>query len=660
MKPASHSYPTDGIGRLAGFLFLALVPCVTLNPIARFQPVWLAQDMILRWVAVILFFLCFSTLLPRGKNIPSFRLDFPDLAFLFLSGWVLLSVKNSKEAFESFYAFRSFLVLALGWFSLRLLWDRWPGIYPVFEKVFIWTAGLSAAWLVLTTGGHGVGLSIITDQFIPRIGSFPNENIAAGFLGMAVIWGCLNRLHGGKFPLAALALIVLAWGLTLSRGGFISLGLIAVLYLLLHIRDVEKRLAKWGPAQWRVFGGGVLLTAVILYPMVNRVFHALEMDPRAGSRLELWKSGFQMAMTQPWFGFGPGTFADVYPSYRPGSLWNTLTPFAHNEYLQVAAECGLPALGLVLLFLWSLGRETGSGIFSTRPFTVYPSPVLAREAAFYILLLEAVHNFVDFTLHEWSHSLVLIAFVTYALREKSAPDDVRAEFHLSRRAFFGIVAVISFLLLWGMGVGGFRDYLARLYDYKSVVAQRAGNLEEAEALARGSLRFREDFMDPWNSLGAIEDARTLAASSPYEKEKHFRLADGYFRKAMQLSPYALTPRENEIQILIRRGKLDDALGLENQLIAKAPELPTNYVDLGVILLKMGRPKDVLTAVQKAIDLDRYYLPSYFLKAQAMEALGKRKDALLVYEEVRDMLNHLGLKDPSGQVEPNIRRLKAKP
>lgn len=659
MKSVRSPYPTDGVGRLAGFLILALVPCVTLNPFARFQPIWLAEDMILRWVVVLLLFLCFSTVLTRGKDAPSFQLDFPDLTFLLLSGWVLLSVKNSKEAFESFYAFRSFLVLVLSWFSFRLLWKRWPALFPRFERIFFWTAVVSAVWLLFTTGGHGAGIPFFTEQIIPRIGFFPNENIAGGFLGIAMVWGILKRLHGEKVPLAALALIGLAWGLTLSRGAALSLAAVAVFYLLIHMREVEKRLSRWGPAQWWVFSAGVLLAAVILYPMVNRLFHALDMDPRAGSRLELWKSGVKMALAQPWFGFGPGTFADVYPSYRPGSLWNTLTPFAHNEYLQVAAECGLPALGLTLLFLWSLARETGSGLLSTRPFAAYPVQVLAREAAFYILLLEALHNFVDFTLHEWSHSLVLIAFVTYALREKAAKDDVNSVFHLSRRAFFGGAVLISLLLIWGMGVGGFRDYMARLYDLKSIVAQRDGDLEAAESLARGSLRFRGDYMDPWNSLGAIEDVRTQAARSPFEREEHFRLADGYFRKAMQLSPYALTPRENEIQILIRRGKLDDALGLENQLIAKAPELPTNYVDQGVILLKMGRPRDVLVVVQKAIDLDRYYLPSYFLKAQAMEALGKRQDALLVYEEVRDLLNHLGFKDPSGQLESNIRRLKAK-
>ncbi len=658
MKPTQLKFPPDATGRLVGFLFLALIPLATLVSYGP-MPVWLTQDLVLRWASAIVFFLCLGPILFNRNPPSSLSLDFPNLLFLLLTGWVLLSVINSKEAFDSFYAYRSFLALVLWWFSLQWAWKQWPGLYPWFEKVFYATALLAAGWLILTTAGHAVGIPYFVNATIPRQGWFPNQNIAAGFLAMALIWGAHQKLNRKSVSWFGLGFLLLAWGLTESRGSLAAMVLVVVLYLVVHMKEVEKRISQWTVTQWLVFAGCVLYLAASISMMVNRILSAETTDPRAYFRIDVWISSFKMVAAQPLFGFGPGTFAAVYPYYRPSGYWNTLNPFAHNEFLQVAAECGLPALFLVLLLLWAFLRDFSVAAWKGSNFQNANPSLQSAELAFYLVMIETLHNTVDFTFHEWSHRLVMLGFVTFAYREKRVRDDLQLNFQFSRRAFAVCVAVVVLFIGWTLGAGGFRDYMARIYDFNSVLRQQSGDLDGAEAFARKSLAFRSNDMDPWNSLGAVEDARASSAKIPQEKEERFGLADSYFQKAIQCSPYAVDPQVNQVQSLIKRGRLSQALDLQSQLVAKGPEMPTSYADLARILLKMGRAKEAIAPAQKMIDQYPYFLPGYFLKAEALETMGRKKDALKAFEDARDMLKNLNLSDPSGQVQPNIDRLQGR-
>ena len=662
MRPTEAKFPADTIGRLVGVLFLALIPLVTLIPYNTPETRWLTQDLLLRWTSAAVFLLCLGQTLFNRRYPSSLSLEFPNLLFLFLTGWVLLSVINSKETFDSFYAYRSFLALVLWWFSLQWVWKQWPGLFPWFEKVFYATALVAAGWLILTTAGHFIGIPYFVNVTIPHEGFFPNQNIAAGFLGMALLWGVHQELNREKVSwtgLCFLLFLLLAWGSTESRGSLASMVLVVVLYLILHMKEVEKRISQWTTGQWLIFGGCVLFLVASVSMMVNRILNAESVDPRAYFRIDVWISSFKMIGAQPLFGFGPGTYASIYPYYRPAAFWNTYNPFAHNEFLQVAAECGLPALFLVLLLLWAFIREFSLAAWKTPGFRNPNISSQSAELAFYLVLIETLHNMVDFTFHEWSHRLVLLGFVTFAYRKKKAQDDLTVNFQFSRRAFATCVAVIVLFVGWTLGVGGLRDYLARIYDFKSVLQQQSGDLDGAEVFARESLAFRSNDMDPWNSLGAIEDARASMDGNPGDKEKYFVQADSDFQKAMQCSPYALDPQVNQVQSLVKRGRLSQALELQNQLVAKGPEMPGSYADLARILLKMNRAKEAIAPAQEMIDQYPYFLPGYFLKAEALETLGRKKDALKAFEDAQQMLKNLNLPDPSGQVQPNIDRLQGR-
>ncbi len=659
MKPTELKFPTDPAGRVVGILFLLLIPLVTLVPYAAI-PLSLTQDLALRWVSAAVFLICLAAHLPPLPGLRTFKLDFPNILLLLLCAWVLLSAKNSKESFESFYAFRGFLALILWWFSLRAIWQRWPGVFPAFEKSFLWTAYLAAAWICLYMAGREAGIPIFK-AFIERKGMFLNENIGAGFLGMALLWGVVRRLHGQAASAWGLALLFLAWALTESRGAFVAMMAVVLLYLLLHMKEVEQRLSKWDTRQWVIFAATVVGVLVCSSYTVKKFFDALEVDPRAFNRWELWKSSIAMALSQPLLGFGPGTFADVFPDYQPAEFWNTYVPAAHNEYLQTMTECGWPALLLTLLFLWCVLRETGAYL-RTPAFREAAREEWIPEFTFYLVLLEALHNVVDFTFHEWCHRLVLLAFVTYALTRRKKAEDVEASVNLSARALLAGVAVLALFVSWTLGRGAYRDYMAKLCNFNASSLYDQNNLDLAEAFGERSLSYRSDYMQPWNLLGAIEDVRGERTARRLEKQRYFEMAEQDYQKAAQLSPYALTPLENQVRLMKVQGRLDDALDLQKKLVGMAPEYPPAYIEEGGLLLRMGRVQDAIAAAQMAIDLDYYFIPGQLLKANAMEALGKKDDAIQVYKAIADILHQVNnpeYDDRLKQIEGHIRKLQGR-
>ena len=73
-------------------------------------------------------------------------------------------------------------------------------------------------------------------------------------------------------------------------------------------------------------------------------------DKSAGNRIIIWKGAIEMIKAKPMFGFGYGTFPYIIGYFIPAMK----DVDAHNTYLIIAAEMGIPALLIFLLILFML------------------------------------------------------------------------------------------------------------------------------------------------------------------------------------------------------------------------------------------------------------------------------------------------------------------
>lgn len=78
------------------------------------------------------------------------------------------------------------------------------------------------------------------------------------------------------------------------------------------------------------------------------------LDRSAASRIEIWKGAAQMIKDNPFWGVGYGVFPYAIPMYTPGIGEMD----AHNTYIILAAEMGIPVLLVFLLIILALYKNT--------------------------------------------------------------------------------------------------------------------------------------------------------------------------------------------------------------------------------------------------------------------------------------------------------------
>lgn len=264
----------------------------------------------------------------------------------------------------------------------------------VFYAVFLWARTerrlrLGTLLLVLAGGALALvapfGVNWIGDakgflNFDPIYAAIPrllderiHPNILAGALaavsplalalcttgGIPLGWVPGSRPLSFALALASLVLILAVLVLTKSRGAW--LGAAVGLEIILTYRWPRLR----GPALALV----VLLLIAGLLIGPARVAQALAAAPVVGGwegRLELWSRALEAIADYPFTGIGMGTFDRVVPLRYPYVLLagaELAIPHAHNLFLQVAVDLGLPGL---VAFVTLLGIVLAAAVQSAR------------------------------------------------------------------------------------------------------------------------------------------------------------------------------------------------------------------------------------------------------------------------------------------------------
>jgi O-antigen ligase len=157
----------------------------------------------------------------------------------------------------------------------------------------------------------------------------------------------------------------------------VILGLQAIVLLRTQSRfalvSLALGLSVFGLALWRARRGGLTLEpssrwrlfAVVAFaflfalgfarPVLARLRQTSATDNSTAFRLYTWRGCLKMAAANPLLGTGVGSWVELYPRYAVTGF----TRLAHNGYLQMADECGLPGLGALLATLGFVGLAGG-------------------------------------------------------------------------------------------------------------------------------------------------------------------------------------------------------------------------------------------------------------------------------------------------------------
>jgi O-antigen ligase len=154
---------------------------------------------------------------------------------------------------------------------------------------------------------------------------------------------------------------------------------------------------------------GLLVAVVSPATVLDRVRSIADpQDSTFRDRVAMWRAGLQMIADHPVLGVGPGQVRAWYPHYRRPEAVRPSTGHLHNSPIHLAAERGLPALG-VWIWLWVVFFREAARILARL------GPHRPRERALVSASLGGVGAFLVAGLFEHNFGDAEVVMLVYAL-----------------------------------------------------------------------------------------------------------------------------------------------------------------------------------------------------------------------------------------------------
>jgi len=216
--------------------------------------------------------------------------------------------------------------------AVRALYPREIYRYMTSERIH----GFQGHWM--NFGGQQMLMfaAILAMLFLSRL-PIPDSRFPREATRSRAIWWWL-----------VLAIVMLSIVLNFTRGVWLGC-VVATLYLVGRWRP------RWLWALPVLAVAGYFAAPGMVHRRIAIVGHPSR-DPALAIRLEMWAVGRRMVELHPWVGVGPNNIAEVYTLYlAPGEIPQAgYRDHLHDNFIQLAAERGLPCLAAWVWFMTAL------------------------------------------------------------------------------------------------------------------------------------------------------------------------------------------------------------------------------------------------------------------------------------------------------------------
>jgi len=303
---------------------------------------------------------------------------------------------------------------AVFWLALQAARDR-DRAYRVLYTVAVAIAGYGLYGLVVQLSGSNTILWFDKTAYLDQLtGPFVNHNSFATFAGLGLVCATGLLWHDVRYAVRGISnrreRQRLLLGYLLSRHGAALLGAWFVLTVALLLSEsragsfatacailtfITSMLIRGGRPRWGTLAGVGMLALVVV--MIFNLSGA-GLDQRLARSDVDWQTrqGYNQSTLRaiqdaPWLGTGLGSFESVFRFYAsPGG--HLRLDKAHNDYLEMALELGLPAAGALLLSLLAASVLCALGAHRRRRDASLSAIGLAAS------VLVGVHSGFDFSL----------------------------------------------------------------------------------------------------------------------------------------------------------------------------------------------------------------------------------------------------------------------
>ncbi len=267
--------------------------------------------------------------------------------------------------------------------------------------------------------------------------TFVNHNTAATYVGAgAILWVCAALSTAQSIRISSIRMLLLSkssetMATTLifrsacalacifallqtgSRGGLIcsAMGLLVAASLMVATKWKMKPLT---------ITGFVLVAFAFTLLLLGRLDRIASQGLFDGGRWSVYNLVLEAIQERPLLGWGNGTFADLFPALRDGSLhsWG-VWDFAHSTILEVAVEMGLPVAVMILI------GAVASFVILVRAAAISEGTDRRLLAAISgIAALSFLHSLIDFSLQIPGYLIVFAILLGCGLARATATKPV--------------------------------------------------------------------------------------------------------------------------------------------------------------------------------------------------------------------------------------------
>ena len=243
-------------------------------------------------------------------------------------------------------------------------------------------------------------------------GTFVNSNSFGCFLAMAVVAAIglifaeqkshrrdevveeegrfVTSITGARLALVAISLFLMGGLLfSASRGGFAAFALSTTLLGLLLMRGRWRSRRHMGVA----LIGGIVAVSVMITLAGGAFVQKMATFAQANSfeRPIIWKAALQAIERSPWWGWGLGSFSDIYTILQPSQI-PMANDKAHSTPLETFVELGIPGGTIACLVVLIPWLTIAGGALRRRRHRYLPA------AAFAAAGVAILHSLADFSL----------------------------------------------------------------------------------------------------------------------------------------------------------------------------------------------------------------------------------------------------------------------
>jgi O-antigen ligase len=528
------------------------------------------------------------------------------------------------------------------WYSLFLLWAGLSIFWSINpHRTLVEFIQLSLYWLVfllattltedsllrlgritlITASGVAMfGISQFAILVSTRmLSTFTNPNPLGIYLVMIfmVSWGYHLRKKNIGYYTYLILIILVALILTASRGSFICF-FISLPFLFIGFRKSEILtpiiktvifiLVGLIIAQCIVYVAPYLQNAIgsnlVLSQFLTRPESFIELSGLG--RLSYWITGSKIAIGKPINGYGLGTFFMAYFIEYDGGRW--YSRFAHNHFVQTAAELGFIGLSLLIGFFLTLFRLSWVKIVNT-DYPIYLPGLIAAALAFFVNIGGD---------YSWNFpGTAIIFFIIAGLIVRNDPFAIKIE---KKQMGIVFVAILLLLAIWQLSVNLMYSKGIKL-DYEDDIKKAAEIYDLANKIY------------PFNSMAYVFAGNNYYLLFKEEgREEFFTASVERFKRAVELSPYDANIHNRLAWLYWDMGDFEAAEKYFNEGVRYAAYRLKHFNDLAWFYLQQEKNEDAINILNKGIELQEAAIDS----ASTKDELDKVTEQIYILEQLLDI------------------------